>query len=194
MIAVRGIGVRAGGHEILHDVTFDLVPNTFTAVLGANGAGKTTLARAVAGLQRVASGALELDGRALVDLRPNERARRIAYMASDDAVVEGMSVRDVVATARYAYHEWWDWTEHAGDARAIAAALDAVAMEAFTGRGFESLSSGERQRVWLAAGLAQEAPLLVLDEATSHLDVRVAHEILQLLREQRDLGKTVVCV
>jgi iron complex transport system ATP-binding protein len=95
---------------------------------------------------------------------------------------------------RYAHHRWWQWREEPQDHQSIERALRAVRMETFAHRGFDTLSSGERQRVWLALALAQEARALLLDEPTSHLDVGVAREILRLLRAQADAGKAVVCV
>ena len=84
-------------------------------------------------------------------------------------------------------------TPSSADDTAVAHALQAVHLHAFADRRFDTLSSGERQRVWIAMALAQEAPLLLLDEPTSHLDVRVAREILHLLRAQVQTGKTVIC-
>ena len=166
----------------------------FIAVLGANGAGKTTLLRALAGVRRTDGGRISLDGHDVASLHPAQRARLLAHIAADDLFIDRLGVRDVVAMGRYAHHRWWEWREERRDDAAIARALAAVGMQAFASRAFDTLSSGERQRVWLAMGLAQEAPVLLLDEPTSHLDVRAAHDILGLLRAQAAAGKTVVCV
>src|SRR5581483_6114060 len=99
----------------------------------------------------------------------------------------------VVATGRYPFHRWWQWNATSRDNDEIAQALHAVNMEGYAERLFATLSSGERQRIWIALALAQNAPILLLDEPTSHLDIRAAHEILSLLRVQTQLGKTVVC-
>lgn len=194
MIVAREVGLRIGDRTLLDDVSFDVRAGEFVAVLGPNGVGKTTLLRAMAGTRAIESGTLCIAGREIARLSPSERARTIAFMASDDLFSEHLTVRDVVATGRYAYHRWWQWHEDAVDSAAIERALDAVGMRAFAARAFVTLSSGERQRIWLALGLAQEAPVLLLDEPTSHLDVRVAHSILALLREQVLAGKSVVCV
>jgi iron complex transport system ATP-binding protein len=117
----------------------------------------------------------------------------MAHVAADDLFFDQLLVRDVVAMGRYAHHRWWQWHEEPRDDTAVAHALRAVHIEALACRRFDTLSSGERQRVWIALALAQEAPVLLLDEPTSHLDVRVARDILQLLRAQVHAGKTVVC-
>jgi iron complex transport system ATP-binding protein len=135
-----------------------------------------------------------MDSRELGSFAPTERSRAIAFVTSDDVFTDRLTVREVVAAGRYPHHHWWQWNEEPHDTEAISAALRAVELEPLAHREFETLSSGERQRVWIALALAQEAALLLLDEPTSHLDVRVAQNILTLLRAQVTAGKTVVCV
>src|SRR5581483_5894466 len=119
-----------------------------------------------------------------------DRALRVALVAGDDVLLDALRVRDVVAIGRFPHHRWWQWTEREADRTAVDRALEAVGIAPFAERFFATLSSGERQRVWIALGLAQETPVLLLDEPTSHLDVRVAHYILALLRSLADEGKT----
>lgn len=194
MIAARDVRLRAGERTLLENVSFELRDGEFVAILGPNGVGKTTLLRSMGGTRRIDGGSLQIAQREIHSISPGERARTIAFMASEDVFGEYLTVRDVVAMGRYAYHRWWQWHEDARDDDAIDGALHAVRMEGFADRSFVSLSSGERQRIWLALGLAQQAPLLLLDEPTSHLDVHVAHTILALLRDQVRAGKSVVCV
>jgi ABC-type cobalamin/Fe3+-siderophores transport system ATPase subunit len=194
MIVARDLEVRIERRVLLRDIAFTVNACEFVAILGPNGVGKTTLLRALCGLHRAFSGAITVDKLPIGSYAPAQRARTIAHVAGDETMLEMLSVRDVVAGGRYSYHQWFDWRETVRDADAISAALDAVGMRDFSERLFATLSSGERQRIWLALGLAQEASVLLLDEPTSHLDVHVAHDILQLLRRQRGLGKTVVCV
>lgn len=193
MIGVREGGLDAGMRPLLRGITFDAREGEFVAVLGANGAGKTTLLRALAGLRPLQQGTALLGDRPVHAWRPDERARLLGYIASDDLFSDRLSVRDVVSMGRYAHHPWWDWREGAGDAAAIDGALTTVHMNGFAQRSFDTLSSGERQRVWLAMALAQHAKVLLLDEPTSHLDVRAAHDVLRLLRAQTAAGKTVLC-
>lgn len=193
MIELDDATIAIGGRELLRDVVASVGSGTFVALLGPNGVGKTTLLRALDGVIAPAAGAIRVDGSDPRRFAAMERARRIAFVASDDAPLPGLLVRDVVASGRYPFHRWWQWSEEIADGRAIDGALEAVGMTGFAARRFETLSSGERQRIWIALALAQEAPVLLLDEPTSHLDVRVAHEILALLREQAREGRTVVC-
>ncbi len=194
MISVRDLTLRAGSRTLLHEASLDIRSGEFVAVLGPNGVGKTTLLRTLAGVRAPDRGEILLNGRALQALSAAQRARLIAHIAADELFLDQLIVRDVVAIGRYPHHRWWQWQEERRDDTAIAHALHAVHMESFASRPFDTLSSGERQRIWIAMALAQQAPLLLLDEPTSHLDVRVAHEILQLLRAQVRAGKTVVCV
>ena len=194
MITASDVRLRAGERLLFEDFSLELRPSEFVAILGPNGAGKTTLLRALAGVRAPDAGRIQIGDRDVSLLKPAERAIQIAHIAGDELFLDQLTVRDVVATGRYPYHRWWQWHEEERDDTFISQALRDVRMETFTHRRFDTLSSGERQRIWLALALAQQAPVLLLDEPTSHLDIRVAHEILDLMRMQVRNGKTIVCV
>jgi ABC-type cobalamin/Fe3+-siderophores transport system ATPase subunit len=194
MIALDSVTIGAGTRMLVREIDAEFRAGEFLAVLGPNGVGKTTLLRAICGLRPILRGHITLDGVALASLSSTERARAIAFVTSDDAMIETLRVRDVVAIGRYPHHPWWEWSETVADDAAIEGALHAVHLEGEAQRLLTTLSSGERQRVWIAMGLAQETPVVMLDEPTSHLDVRVAHEILGLLRGLAREGRSIVCV
>jgi iron complex transport system ATP-binding protein len=194
MIEVRALALSAGSRTLLRGIDFSIERRSFVAILGANGAGKTTLIRTLAGLRRPDEGCVLIDGRDASALLPHERGRSIAHIAGDETFLDQVLVSDVVAMGRYPHHRWWEWVERPQDVAVVNDALAQTGMLEFSQRRFETLSSGERQRVWIALALAQEAPLLLLDEPTSHLDVSAASEVLLLLRRQCDAGKTIVCV
>jgi iron complex transport system ATP-binding protein len=196
MIELRDAGLDVGGRALLRGINASVASGEFVAVLGANGVGKTTLLRGIAGLAPAAAGTIALDGRAVARLGALERARSVALVTSDDVLLDALRVREVVAIGRFPYHRWWQWRRFDSDDAAVDAALAALQILPFAQRLFSTLSSGERQRVWIALGLAQETPVLLLDEPTSHLDVHVAHEILALLRaltRMPEARKTVIC-
>ena len=194
MIALHGLGLDAGDRALLRGIDARIEEGEFVAVLGPNGVGKTTLLRAIAGTHPLAHGAIDIGIAAIDEISPGERARLMAYVMSDDVMTDALIVRDVVAIGRYAHHRWWQWNRRTEDDAAVRDALDAVGMTPYADRHFTTLSTGERQRVWIAMGLAQEAPVMLLDEPTSHLDVRVAHTILAQLKSFAASGKTVICV
>lgn len=193
MIAASDLTLRAGARTLISGASFEAARGEFVAVLGANGVGKTTLLRTLAGVRAPDGGSVLLGGRDLSRFSAAQRARLAAHVAGDEIFLDRLLVREVVSTGRYPHHRWWQWHEEPRDDAAVAHALRAVHMETFADRRFDTLSSGERQRIWIALALAQEAPLLLLDEPTSHLDVRVSRDILQLLRAQVQAGKTVIC-
>lgn len=194
MIEARALTLQVGTRTLLSEIAFRVESGTFVAILGANGAGKTTLIRTIAGLRRPNAGRLLFNDRDAFALTPHDRGRSIAHIAGDETFLEQVLVSEVVAMGRYPHHRWFEWGETQHDERAVHDALTQTGMSAFADRPFDTLSSGERQRVWIALALAQEAPLLLLDEPTSHLDVRAAQDVLLLLRKQRDAGRTIVCV
>jgi iron complex transport system ATP-binding protein len=193
MIELRGVTLDVGERALLNDIDARIATGEFVAVLGRNGAGKTTLLRAIAGLHRLRLGAISIDGKPSAQMQALDRAKQIAFVTGDEIFLESLLVRDVVSIGRFPHHRWWQWNAAPSDDAAVDSALAAVRLEAFAQRLFSTLSAGERQRVWIALGLAQETPILLLDEPTSHLDVGVAHEILALLRRLTREGKTVVC-
>ena len=181
-VTLRGLRLVAGNRTLLDGVSFDALPGELVAIVGPNGAGKTTLLRAIAGFLAPACGEIMLDGIAVGTLGTRDRARAVTLIGSDAEAPNGTTVREVVATGRFAYRAWWDWTPSEDDGPAADAALERVGLSACGERAFDSLSSGERQRVWLALALAQDAHLVLLDEPTSHLDPRYALEMLCLMR------------
>ena len=188
--ALRGLSVELGGREILHGIDAELRAGEWVALVGPNGAGKTTLLRAMAGLLPH-GGALELGGRPVRSWPERERARAVAFVRQRGDEAFAYTVRQTVELGR-APHTGWVAPLGAGDHAAVDRALDAVGLRGDAGRTVTALSGGEQQRVRLAQALAQDAPTLLLDEPTAHLDVRHRLDLLGRARALADGGRTVV--
>ena len=193
-LTLRNVAISAGGKPLIKDVTLAALPGELVAIVGPNGAGKTTLLRTIAGLHPATSGDIFVDGTALKTLTPRKRAQAVALISSDAEMPYGTTVREVIATGRYSFRPWWDWTASEADAKAAEAALARVDLAAFADRDFSTLSSGERQRAWLALALAQDARLVLLDEPTSHLDPRHALETICAIRGIATEATTAIVV
>jgi ABC-type cobalamin/Fe3+-siderophores transport system ATPase subunit len=192
-LTAGGVRLVAGGRTLVRDAHFDARPGQITAIVGPNGSGKTTLLRVLAGVSRPVAGSVRLDGVAVARMSSGQRARLMTLLGSD-ATEPALTVREAVSTGRFAHHPWWDWRRTREDAASADEAIERVGLGALADRPFDTLSSGERQRAWIALALAQGANVLLLDEPTSHLDVRYAHDVLALLRAVARDDATVVVV
>jgi iron complex transport system ATP-binding protein len=167
----------------LRDVSATLRAGELCALCGANGAGKSTLLRVAAGLLRTASGEVRLFGTPLAELGRQAIARRVALLPQRADVALGFTVREVVAMGR-APHQGALLRASRDDERAVARALARAELGAVSDRRMAELSGGEQRRVHVARALAQEAPVLLLDEPTAHLDLRHAHALWDLVRAE----------
>ncbi|MEO5921407.1 MAG: ATP-binding cassette domain-containing protein [Pseudolysinimonas sp.] len=190
-LVVAGVTVRVGSATLVDDAGFTAPAGALTALLGPNGAGKSTLLRAVAGVERPASGTVEFEGDDLLALPRRERARRLALVEQEAGTELPLTVRSVVALGRTP-HESLLGGRDPDAVVTIDAAMQTAGVAGFAEREFTSLSGGERQRVMLARVLAQQPRILLLDEPTNHLDVAAQLEVLDLLGELAAAGTTVV--
>ena len=194
MLQLSGLAVARGGRTLLRDIDASFAPGTFTALMGANGAGKSTLLATICGVLGPAAGAVTLDGADIAQLDPRTRARSMALVEPTESALTSMTVDDAVAAGRFPYHRWWEWQPSDADRASVGAALDATELGPLRERELSTLSAGERQRVWIALALAQQARIIALDEPTTHLDLRFAIETLTLLRRLADAGAVVLAV
>jgi iron complex transport system ATP-binding protein len=173
---------EAGGRRIIDGVGLRVRRGELVGVIGPNGAGKTTLMRLVCGLLTPAAGSVRLAGVPLAGMPHRERARRVAFMSQEIPREVGYPVRDVVLMGRYAYLGRFE-RESAGDLERARRMLSYVGLAGFEGRNFGELSGGERQLVLFARVLVQETALIVLDEPSSHLDIRHQDRIFSMAQE-----------
>lgn len=170
-----------GGPPLLDGVSFGLGSGQVLCLLGPNGSGKTTLLRCVLGLETPADGEIHLDGHRLVDLGPPQRARRMAYVPQASGATFPFTAADVVLMGRSAQLRFLAGPD-AGDRAVARGALERLRIGHLAQRLFHELSGGERQLVLVARALAQQAPLLVMDEPCTGLDLGHQVQVLQALR------------
>ena len=185
-MSLQGVTVELGGHTALSDVTFDVEAGTLMGVVGPNGAGKSTLFNAIAGLLPVRQGRVTLDG---VDLRSGA----LAYVPQRDSVNWRfpVTVQDVVMMGRCCKLGWFR-RPGKRDRMLVKACLGRVGLWDRRSTLMTELSVGQRQRVFVARALAQEASVLLLDEAFSGVDVAAQEGLVEVLRTLRDEGRIVM--
>jgi len=179
-LSAQRVTLRAGARTLLASFTHTFYAGEVWCIAGPNGAGKTTLISALAGLTEPSSGQVEIDGVRVADWAPAPLARRRALMPQSAHDAFSASVLEIVMLSRLPYLAGWGW-ERAADRAAAHAALEMLGLSGFASRDVLSLSGGERQRVALAAALCQDAPLLLLDEPLSHLDLHHQIDCLEVL-------------
>ena len=194
MIDLIGLTVAYRGRPALRDVDLHVGRGERVALVGPNGAGKSTLLRAIAGLVDPVVGSASLGGKPVASLDRLEVARRLAVVPQVAALPFATTVEEVVALGRLP-HEHPIRGMRPADRAAVAAAIEQVGVGHLMGRDARELSLGERQLVLLAMAIAQDAPVLVLDEPTVHLDLRHQVEVMQLLVDLNErMGTTIVAV
>jgi ABC-type cobalamin/Fe3+-siderophores transport system ATPase subunit len=194
VIDARALALGYGDRVVLRDVSVTLRGGELVAIVGPNGSGKSTLLRAFAGVMAPQRGTVLVDGSPVHALAPAARARCVALLAAEDTADGDVNVRDAVALGRLAHRPWWRWNGLPEDDAIVDAALARVDLVPFAERALDTLSSGERQRVWIATALAQRAPTMLFDEPTSHLDLGGAYATLDILRSLVDEGAAIAVV
>jgi iron complex transport system ATP-binding protein len=190
-IEVRDLGVAYGGTEVLSGVSLTVERGRFVGLVGPNGAGKTTLLRCLNGALDPDAGTVRVGGDDVSRLSSREASRRVATVPQRTAVTFEFPVRDVVAMGRTPHLSRFG-TAGEADRAAVDEAMARTAVAEFADRPVTEVSGGERQRVLLARALAQDAPVLVLDEPTASLDINHQVRTLELVRELTADGRTAV--
>lgn len=192
MIELRNISLKFGERTLMEGVSTTFSDGTMTALLGRNGTGKSTLLRAIASLGKVQDGEIWINGRELSTLSSTELARRVAFVNTERIDVEALTVYDLVAVGRSPYTDWMGRLK-ADDERIIERSMQIAGVEGMASRMVSTLSDGECQRVMIARALAQDTPIILLDEPTAFLDLPNRYELCTLLgRLAHDEGKCII--
>ncbi|MEQ4304860.1 ABC transporter ATP-binding protein [Plantactinospora sp. B6F1] len=183
-----------GDRVVVDDLDLVIPAGRISVIVGANACGKSTLLRALARLLNPTAGSVQLDGRAIHSLPTRQVARQVGILPQSPIAPDGLTVIDLVGRGRSPHQTWWrQWS--LDDERAVSDALAATGVTELAGRPVDELSGGQRQRAWIAMAVAQQTPVLLLDEPTTFLDLAHQVDVLDLVVDlnRRD-GRTVVMV
>jgi iron complex transport system ATP-binding protein len=189
-LETKELVVRRGGRAILDGVTLHLQRGELLAIVGPNGSGKSSLLRALAGLWHPSGGEVFLDGRSLAAYSRRELARHISFVPQDTRIGFAFTVEELVSMGRYP-HRGRFAREGVLDRAAIQSAMSRCDVLYLANRYANTLSDGERQRVWIARTLAVDPDFILLDEPTSNLDVEHSLAVLDLSSTLAQSGKAV---
>lgn len=193
-LKATGISLSYAERRVVEDLSVELPAGQVTMIVGANACGKSTLLRGLARLLKPVAGAVLLDGQDIHQQQAKQVARKLGLLPQSPTAPDGITVSELVGRGRYPHQGWFrKWNKD--DDEAVADALTATSTLPLADREVDQLSGGQRQRVWIAMALAQQTPLLLLDEPTTYLDMAHQVEVLDLITElNRSRGTTVAIV
>jgi iron complex transport system ATP-binding protein len=192
-LEATGIQFAYGQRSILNDINLEARFGEVIGLVGPNGSGKTTLLRIASGSLAPQKGAVYIQGRALPSLRPKDRARLVAMVHQSPAVPPGFTALEVVLMGRNPHLGFLQW-EGPKDIEVCRQVMELTETWEFADRPVSALSGGELQRVFIARALAQETPVLILDEPTSHLDISFQTNVLDMIETIRRKTRITVLV
>lgn len=189
MIRLENISFSYNGKKVLHHIRHDFMQGSFTAVMGPNGSGKTTLIRLINGILKPLEGEINIEGKNLARIKAGILAQQMAYVPQMQANIFPATVFDTVLLGRKPYIRW---VPSPADKEITSKLLVRLGLDDIAMKDINRLSSGQRQRVFIARALAQEPQVLLLDEPTANLDLQHQHDVMGLLNELRQSGITIV--
>lgn len=189
-----GLTLAYDRRTIAEQLDVTIPDNSFTIVIGPNACGKSTLLRALSRMLKPVSGSVTLDGADIAGMPAKKLARTLGLLPQSSVAPDGITVADLVARGRYPHQGLLrQWSRE--DERIVQESMDATGVGDLAERLVEELSGGQRQRVWIAMALAQQTPLLLLDEPTTYLDIAHQIEVLDLCaRLHEEQSRTLVAV
>lgn len=187
------ITIQYGDHIVSQNLSVKIPHKSFTVIVGPNACGKSTLLRALSKLIKPTAGHVLLDGKNISTYKSKEVARKLGILPQSSTAPDGITAANLVAHGRYPYQNLVrQWTD--ADEAAVLSAMQVTNTTELSNRFVDELSGGQRQRVWLAMVLAQQTPLLLLDEPTTFLDIAHQIELLELFKDLNQQGNTLVAV
>ena len=191
MLQLKDLTLGYEQRTLLEKVSAHITGGQLVALLGRNGTGKSTLLRAVMGLEKPQNGEIILHGNNIASLKPEELARNISFVTTDKVRIANLRCRDVVALGRAPYTNWLGQLQ-GEDKEKVDNAMHLVGMDSYAEKTMDKMSDGECQRIMIARALAQDTPVILLDEPTAFLDLPNRYELCSLLaRLAHDEGKCI---
>jgi iron-siderophore transport system ATP-binding protein len=192
-LRARSVTLAYDARVVAEELSVEIPEGGFTAIVGPNACGKSTLLRALARMLKPRAGSVLLDGTEIGSLPTKHVARRLGLLPQSSIAPDGITVADLVARGRHPYQRLLrQWSR--ADEHAVGDAMAQTHIEDLAERLVDELSGGQRQRVWIAMALAQETPLLLLDEPITFLDIAHQVEVLELCAKLHERGRTLVAV
>lgn len=189
MITAHHVYVGYGSRTVLQDVSFRLMPGSLCGILGANGSGKTTMLKCLMGILPALRGDVRINGKSMVELPPGNRARHAAYVPQDTKQFGAGTVFETVLLGRKPY---FGASPSRQDITITSRVLAELELEDLAVQPVRTLSGGQRQRVCIAKALCQQTPIILLDEPVANLDIRFKIEVMHLLQQLAQQGKTIL--
>lgn len=192
MIQLKELTLGYGQRVLLEKVSTQVTGGQLIALLGRNGTGKSTLLRAIMGLEKTQTGGVILQGENITSLKPEKLARNISFVTTDKVRIANLRCEDVVALGRAPYTNWIGQLQ-TEDKERVAEAMRLVGMADYAEKTMDKMSDGECQRIMIARALAQDTPVILLDEPTAFLDLPNRYELCLLLKKlAQEEGKCII--
>jgi iron complex transport system ATP-binding protein len=192
LLNVRHLSAGYNDTNVIEDISFSLQPGEFVSILGRNGSGKSTLIKALQGMLKKSAGSVEVESENVFSLSARKLAKRIAYVPQISSLVFPFSVEEIIQMGRYIHQQRLSGPSP-DDQKTAREVMELTGISHLRKKKIANLSGGEQQRVFIARALAQNTPLLLLDEPSSHLDISYQIEIYRILKRlQQEKGKTIL--
>lgn len=193
IIELKNLSIGYGNKSVLQDVNAKINKGEIVGIIGCNGAGKSTLLKTIRGLLPKQSGEILYFGRKLESFSEKELAREVAYLQQNVEVGFSYTGKDIVLAGRYPYMKWWKG-ESISDEELALKCMEYTGTKELAERPVNEVSGGQKQRILLAKVLAQQTPILFLDEPTTGLDMVYQEEIFRFSKALAKMGKTILMV
>ena len=193
IIELKNLSIGYGNKSVLQDVNAKINKGEIVGIIGCNGAGKSTLLKTIRGLLPKQSGEILYFGRKVESFSEKELAREVAYLQQNVEVGFGYTAKDIVLAGRYPYMKWWKG-ESISDEELALKCMEYTGTKELAERPVNEVSGGQKQRILLAKVLAQQTPILFLDEPTTGLDMVYQEEIFRFSKALAEMGKTILMV